>query len=191
MRTYKIGDKIRGREIFDLVHLSNGWIVLKTEDSKSPKDFRVRTIYQRHPRDRSYVPKHAHFAIDFYGKICANKKTAMVVLKAITEIWHGNPVDVVLKKYEGRVEKLPGYKLEYILYALNWILEQEDINFTSRPDKKQLELDEILGQLRIKVPSGRLGSELAISLFCSIALGQHPVNAFIGAGLDVLPRRKI
>jgi len=56
--------------------------------------------------------------------------------------------------------------LEYILCALNWILEQEDVTFKGRPDEKQRELDGMLAKLGINVPSGKLRSELAISLFC-------------------------
>lgn len=65
------------------------------------------------------------------------------VLKAIVEIWHKKQVKDVLGKYQQEVTDLPGYHLEYILYALGWILEQEDINFAGRPDKKQRELDNI------------------------------------------------
>jgi hypothetical protein len=87
---------------------------------------------------------------------------------------------------------LPGYSLEYILYALKWILEQEDINFTGRPQKRQEKLEEILRRQGIITPEGRKGSELAISLFCDIANETHPVEAFIKANLDVIPikRRK-
>jgi len=154
MKTYRIGDKIRGKEIYDLVILSNGWIVLKTEDSISPNDFRVRTIYQHTPRERSYIPKHAHFAVDFYGKVCSNKNLAMTVFQAIIDIWNGKTVKSVLKKYGEKSSKLPGYTLEYILYALRWILEQEDINFWGRTAKKQLELDGMLNQLNVKAPPG-------------------------------------
>jgi hypothetical protein len=35
----------------------------------------------------------------------------------------------------------------------------------------------------------REGSQLAISLFCDIVLGVHPVEAFLSARLDVIPRK--
>jgi hypothetical protein len=124
--------------------------------------------------------------------LCANKEKAMKVFNAIIDVWSGESVEEVLKKYGSEVKDLPGYDLEYILYALKWILEQEDINFTGRPQKRQQQLDEILRKQRIITPEGRKGSELAISLFCDIASGTHPVEAFIKANLDVIPikRRK-
>ena len=185
-----IGEKFRGKKILDKIELSNGWILLKTENRKSSRDFRVRTVYQTSPRIRSYTPKHAHFAIDFYGKLCANKKKAKRVFQAILEIWRGESVKRVLEKHDKEVKDLPGYSLEYILYALRWILEQEDINFRGRPKNRQRELDDILSKLNIKTPKGRYGSQLAISLFCNILLGIHPVDAFIRANLDVLPVRR-
>jgi len=44
----KIGSKIRGKEIKDLIKLRNGWLLLKTENGKSAQDFRVRfsTFYR-------------------------------------------------------------------------------------------------------------------------------------------------
>ena len=187
----EIGKKFRGKEIKDIVKLSNGWYLIKTENSKSVQDFKVKTIFSLKPL-RSLTPKHAHFAIDFYGKLCANKEKAMKVFNAIIDVWSGESVEEVLKKYGSEVKDLPGYDLEYILYALKWILEQEDINFTGRPQKRQQQLDEILKKQGIITPEGRKGSELAISLFCDIASGTHPVEAFIKANLDVIPikRRK-
>jgi len=80
--------------------------------------------------------------------------------------------------------------LEYILYALKWILEQEDVNFTGRPERKQKELDEICKKCQITVPEGREGSQLAISLLCDIISGVHPVEAFLKANLDVRPVKR-
>ncbi len=126
------------------------------------------------------TPKHAHFLIDFYGKLCANKTEGMKVLRAIVRMWHGAEVTALLKEFEPEIRGLPGYSLEYILYALSWILEQEDINFTQRPERKQRELDEICG---------RQGSQLAVSLLCDVANGTHPVEALLRANLDISPRR--
>jgi hypothetical protein len=190
MMQLKVGEKFRGKEIKEIISLSNGWYVIKTENEKSLKDFKVKTIFSLKPL-RSLTPKHAHFAIDFYGKLCANKEKAMKVFNAIIEVWNSKPVEEVIKKYEREVEGLPGYELEYILYALKWILDQEDINFTGRPQKKQQQIDEILKKQGVITPHGRKGSELAISLFCSIASGTHPVEAFIKANLDVLPKKRI
>jgi hypothetical protein len=185
-----VGGKFRGKRILDMVRLSNGWIILKTEDRKSARDFRVRTIYRTQPRIRSYTPKHAHFAIDFFGKLCADRDRAMRVFQAIIDVWSGRSVSETLSRYEDEAEGLPGYSLEYILHALNWILEQEDVNFRGRPPDRQRELDDVLNSLNIATPLGREGSQLALSLFCNIALGQHPVDAFIRANLDVLPVKR-
>jgi len=99
-------------------------------------------------------------------------------------------VEKVLAEYKEKVKNLPGYDLEYILYALNWILEQEDINFKGRPLERQKELDEIFEKLKIKVPQNREGSELAISLLGNIVLDFHPVEALLKANLDVLPVKR-
>ncbi len=133
--------------------------------------------------------KHAHFAIDFYGKICANKKKAKLVFDAIIEIWQGKKVKNVLNKYLPLTKGLPGYPLEYILIALKWILDQEDINFVGRPQEKQEELNNLFRKLRIDIPDKRKGSQLAIAIFCEL-LGTHPVEALLKANIDVAPRRR-
>jgi len=185
----KIGSKIRGKEIKDLIKLRNGWLLLKTENGKSAQDFRVRLVLSIEPQ-RSIVPKHAHFAIDLFGKLCQNSEKARLVLQAIYEVWHKKPVDEVLKKYENETSGLRGYPLEYILYALNWIFDQEDINFSGRPQKKQKELDSVLSKFSFSVPPDRYGSELAMSLLCDIVSGTHPVDALLAANLDVVPRKR-
>ncbi len=190
MQKIQIGEYLRRKKILDIIKLSDGWIIIKTENSKSVNDFRVKTIYQTTPRLRYYTPKHAHFAIDFYGKICADKNKAMKLFDAIIQTWNRRNIKDVIGKYQKDVRNLPGYSLEYILYALNWILDQEDINFTDRPPKRQQEIDDLLNKLNIKSTTDRRGSQLAISLFCSLVLGEHPVNAFIRVNLDVLPVKR-
>jgi hypothetical protein len=114
----------------------------------------------------------------------------MRVFNAIIEVWNNKPVEEIVRKYRNETVGLPGYDIEYILYALKWILDQEDVNFASRPERKQLQLDEICRKQGVSVPLGRKGSQLAISLFCDLASGAHPVEAFHRANLDVLPRMK-
>lgn len=183
MRRVQVGDKIRKMKVLDIATLSNGWQVVKTEGTKSAEDFMVKIISPQHPI--GFTIKHAHFAIDFYGKICRDKEKGLKVLKAIEEIWHGKNINEVMDKYEPKTCDLTGYSLEYILYALNWILEQENINFPGRNASKQKELDEKLEKLGIKTPCGREGGQLAIALFCDIASGVHPVEAFYSAGLSI------
>lgn len=187
----KIGEHLgkgKGRKkILEIVELSNGWELAKTENTKSARDFKVRTVTDPKSK-RFYTPKHAHFAIDFFGKLCQDKEKAENVFKAIIEVWNKKDVRHVIKKYTPRTQGLLGYNIEYILYALSWILDQEDINFVGRPEKLQEKLDEKCKKIGIKVPKGREGSQLAISLFCDIASGVHPVEAFLAANLDVVPR---
>ena len=190
MKNIEVGLYLRKKKILDVVKLSNGWYIVKTENSKSVKDFKVKTIFQVTPRIRSLTPKHAHFVIDFYGKLCANKEKTSKLFEALIEVWNKKSIEEILSKYENVVNELPGYKLEYILHALNWILEQEDVNYTGRPEKRQLEINNILRQCNVISPSNRAGSQLAISLFCNVFLGLHPVEAFIKANLDVLPVKR-
>jgi hypothetical protein len=82
------------KRILDMRHLSNGWILIKTENSKSEKDFKVKVIFSLNPQ-RSLTPKHAHFLIDFYGKMCADRNKACGVLRAIVDMWHGISIDVL------------------------------------------------------------------------------------------------
>jgi hypothetical protein len=189
LRKIEVGEKWRGKKIREVRLLSNDWYIIKTDNTKSARDFKVRTIFSLDPV-RSMTPKHAHFAIDLYGKVCADKEKARIVLDSIIEIWHNKDVNEVLNKYQNKVKELPGYPLEYILFVLGWILEQEDINFTGRPQKKQKELDDICQKLNISVPKNRKGSQLAISVLCDIINEMHPVEALLKANLDVQPRRR-
>jgi len=194
MKDVKIGDywgKGRSRRrILDRHQLSNGWWLIKTKNSKSRRDFKVKVVFSLKP-PRSMTPKHAHFLIDFYGKLCADPCKALSVLQAIVEMWH-HPTNIkaILDRYKACTSELPGYPLEYILYALRWILEQEDINFQTRPPKKQKELDEICSRRNIETPTNRKGSQLAIALLCDVANGTHPVEALLKANLDITPKGK-
>ncbi|MFP3131181.1 MAG: hypothetical protein RXR51_06360 [Nitrososphaeria archaeon] len=190
MREIKVGEYLRKKRILDVIKLSNGWYLVKTENNKSERDFKVKVIFQTTPRIRTLTPKHAHFAIDFFGKLCADKEKAMKVLEAIIEVWRGNSVQEILTKYERFAYQLPGYSLEYILYSLKWIFEQEDVNFAGRPKDKQNQINETFQKCRIESPPNRAGSELVISLFCNIANGMHPVDAFLRANLYVFPVKR-
>jgi hypothetical protein len=174
---------LENREYLQKKELSNGITIFTVRGKKGPNDFRVRAYNSK--TQSGLQPKHAHFAIDFYGKLCANKEKALNVLMAIIEVWHGKSIEETLLKYKEKCEGLPGYDLEYILYAMKWILEQEDINFGGRLPEKQKELDEICRKQNVATPKGREGSQLAIALLCDIANGTHPVEAFRKAGLKI------
>jgi hypothetical protein len=163
--------------------------LLKTQDSKSAGDFRVITVYQTKPL-RYYTPKHAHFAIDLYGKWCKDPQGAGAVFSAIVDLWQGQSVTHLTKCYGQQAQGLPGYELEYILYALEWILEQEDINFRGRPPALQERLNAEFQSARVQVPPGREGSQLAMVLLLQVAKGKHPVEAMLAANLDVLPIKR-
>ena len=173
-----------------MIQLSNGWLLIKTEDGKSPKDFRVKLITQTSPRIRSVTPKHAHFLIDYYGKKCASELKAGRLFNGIIDVWKGKRPSEVLAVLGPELDGLPGYPPEYVLNALGWILEQEDINYNGRPEAKQRELDDTLRRASVEPMDRRQGSELAVSLFCNVALGLHPVEAFLRAQLDVIPVKR-
>ncbi|MBE0433483.1 hypothetical protein IBX73_08465 [candidate division WOR-3 bacterium] len=175
----------RVREVY---RLSNGWYLIKTDNSKSERDFKVKAIFSSEP-SRTMTPKHAHFVIDLYGKLCYDKDKALEVMRAIYDVWRGESISLTLAKYNAGVINLPGYPLEYMLCALAWILEQEDINFTSRPDRRQLELDEICKKQNVALLPTRMGSHLAMSVLCDICNGTHPVEALLKANLDIIPRK--
>jgi hypothetical protein len=183
VKRVKIGDYLRGKKVLDVVDLSNGWQIVKTENTKSPRDFKVKIISPNHPQGLTI--KHAHFAIDFYGKMCQDREKAIKLLEAIGKLWNGECIKSLIAQYGSVVQGLAGYSLEYTLYALNWILEQEDINFRGRPSSKQKELDEKITRQGIRLPVKRKGSQLAIALFCDIVSGIHPVEAFYNAGLRI------
>lgn len=180
----------RGKTIREVRKLSNGWTLIKTDDGKSADDFRVRLVMTLHPRPRSITPKHAHFLIDFYGKKCADDARAEILFRGLIRVWAREDVDNVLDEIQPQVTDLPGYPAEYILRALAWILDQEDVNFNGRPDSKQRELDEFIRQAGVPPTIRRPGSELAISLFCNVRGGMHPVEAFLKAQLDVIPVKR-
>ncbi len=189
----KVGEKWGkgkyAKKIRDVIKLSNGWYLIKTDNSKSKQDFKVKVIFSLDPC-HYMTPKHAHFAIDLYGKVCADKSKATNVLKAIYDMWRGKDINEILSEYVPLTRELPGYPLEYILKALDWILEQEDINFTSRSERKRKELTRICEQQNIQMHPGREGSYLAIALLCDIINGTHPVDALLKANLDIAPRGK-
>ena len=181
--------KVKKRKIREVIPLPGNWYLLKTDNTKSPNDFLVKTVYKLEPL-RYFTPKHAHLAIDFYGKMCANREKAMKVFRAIVDVWQGQDIKQVINLYKVQTHGPPGYNIEYILYALRWILEQEDINFEGRSRSKQQELDKLQSDLGISTPSGREGSQLAVSLLCNIALGTHPVEALREANVDIIPIKR-
>lgn len=183
----EVGDTSNGDEIFEVKELSDNQTLVRTEGTLSDEDFRVKLINEHHPR--GVTVKHAHFAIDFFGKLQYDHEIGGRVLQSLVDIWHGESVENILNEWEAppQQQNLPGYNLDYVFYAMDWILQQEDINYEpgERDDSKQSEIDAILQQQGVSTPDGREGSELAISLFCDIANGTHPVEAFYRVNLRI------
>lgn len=185
----EVGETWYGNEVIEVRDLSlDCWLVYKTPGDKSENDFIVKVINPDHPQGISI--QHAHFAVDLFGKLSRNREDGEKVFRAILEIWHRKPADQVLSRLKRETGDLPGYDLEYFLYTYDWILEQEDINYgDDRPAKKQNQIDGILGEMDVEKADGREGSQLAISLLCDVARGEHPVEALRRANLDIKPQR--
>lgn len=182
-----VGDTSNGDEILEVKELSENQTLIRTEGTLSDEDFRVKLINEHHPR--GVTVKHAHFAIDFYGKLQYDREIGGKVLQSIIDVWHGTDVEEQVSEWNSALDNqdLPGYNLDYVFWGIAWILEQEDINYNpeERDSSKQSEIDEILQKQDVTTPPGRKGSELAISLFCDIANGTHPVEAFYRVNLRI------
>ncbi len=145
--------------------LSDGTVIYTEKGRKSAKDFIVRA---RLPNGKRITPKHAHFAIDLYGKLCANEAKALKVFELITRVYRGENAENVINSLSqeelSRLNELPGYTVEYILYCLQLIFEQEDVNYP----KPRYE-----------------GRDRAYRMLKNIAEGKHPVEALLEAGLRI------
>jgi hypothetical protein len=184
------GEEWFGKEVLEIKSLSEeGWKIYRVDGNKSEADFIVKVINPDHPRGIKI--KHAHFAIDFFGKLRQDQRAALTLFDGLIEIWQGKNAETVLDDISDKTSHLSGYSPEFFLYTMDWILEQEDINYTSgdRGPKKQSEIDQMLSEMEVSAPSGREGSHLAISLFSDIAAGEHPVEAFYRVGIDVVAIR--
>lgn len=177
-------------KILEVKDLENGWHLLRTEGAKRPGDFRVRLVTRTAPTMRSFMPKIGHFAIDLFGKSRSSRTEGTDTFEAIVKIWKGLTVQDVLEDVQPRLGKAWGYPVEYVLLALDWLLMSEDINFSEREEEEQASLDDSLRKAGIEPIQSRRGSELAISLFCDIINGTHPIDALRRTGLDVIPAKR-
>ncbi len=158
-------------KILSAVELSDGRLILKVRNKKGAGDFVVKVFNPLAGRKgRLFTPKHAHFAIDLYGKLCANKELTHELFREMEKVYKKEKSAKELieeLKASGRFQafqELPGYDFEYILYCLELIYEQEDINYP--PPKK--------------------GRALAWQLLEDIVLrGMHPVEAMLKSGLRI------
>lgn len=152
-------------EILEERKLSDGTIIFTIKGTKSAKDFVVKA---RMPSGETITPKHAHFAIDLYGKICQNEELGKIVFEEITGVYQGRPAKEVLKdigeERRRKLEKAKGYSIEYILHCLELIFKQEEINYP-QPKYK--------------------GKKLPYEMLQDIVKGMHPVEAMKKAQLNI------
>lgn len=181
------GENWYGKEVLEVRDLSlEEWIIFKIPGNKSEEDFIVKVTNPEHPQ--GIAVQHAHFAIDYYGKLKHDETDAKRVFEGLIEIWKGKEVESVLERIRQSLGHLPGYDPEYIFYTMDWILDQEDINYNQsdgRSEKKQRQLDTALENVGVEPADGREGSQLAIGLFCDITSEVHPVEALRRAGLRI------
>lgn len=187
----EVGEEWRGNEVLAVRDISlDGWLLYKIPGSISDDDFIVKVINPDHPIGISV--QHAHFAIDLYGKLMRDAIAAVAVFEGILDVWRAEAPDTVIRQIEDMARDLPGYDIEYFLYAYDWILDQEDINYAAgdpRSDEKQELIDETLEKAGVKKAECREGSQLAIFLLSDIVNGEHPVEALRTADLEIKPRR--
>lgn len=167
-----IAPQVGYQTVEEVRKLSGDTYLFKTKGEKGDEDYQVRIRNEKH---RAYSIEYTRFAIDLAMKYHDDREKANEVFDAIVRAWSGENVDDLLDEYDG-VDDLPGYDLEFVLYALDWIMANEDAIFGGRSDDKQAEIDEKLAEHGIEKPSDRDGSQLAIGLFAGIIAGNHPVD---------------
>jgi len=176
-------------KILEQRKLRDGRLVLKVKDKFGAGDFKVVICDPR--TGKKFTPKHAHFAIDLYGKLCRDECLTRQLLEAISKVYNGQPAFAVIADLEKggilrHFDQLPGYKTDYILHCLELIFEQEDVNFERRggqlPRLRRILLRKGLASEE-EVKRGRF---LAWRLFRRIVVeGIHPVEAMLEAGLRI------
>jgi len=162
---------IQASKILSIVELSDGRRILKVRNKKGVGDFVIKIFNPfAGKKGRLFTPKHAHFAIDFYGKLCANRELARELFREVEKVYRkeksAKEVIEELRKSERfqAFQSLPGYDPEYILHCLELIFEQEDVNYP--PPKK--------------------GRTLAWQLLEDIVINEvHPVDAMLRSGLRI------
>ncbi|USH00039.1 hypothetical protein K1720_00680 [Thermococcus argininiproducens] len=145
----------------------NDFKISTKNGKKSPNDFIIQAKFRGNKR--LFTPKHAHFVIDFYGKLCYNKEIAKKLFNAIKKVYSGESPEKVLTDMNPddikQINNAPGYPIEYILYTLWLIFEQEDINYPRS--------------------EGYKGRQQPYQMFQDVLNGIHPVNAMKKTGLRI------
>jgi hypothetical protein len=152
-------------EVLTRKRLSDGTEIFTIKGTKGKEDFIVKATF---PSGRSITPKHAHFVIDLYGKLCQNRELGKMVFELIKRVYEGRAAEEVLQglreEDENRLANSVGYSIEYILYCLELIFKQEEINYP---------------QPRYK------GKRLAFEMLEDVVNGMHPVEAMKKAQLRI------
>lgn len=162
----------RGKEILEERKLPDGTRVFTIRGKKSARNFIVKAevpvVKAEVPIGKIITPKHAHFVIDLYGKLCSSKDVGRITFRAIEKVFEGSPAEEVLNKMdEGEKAKIngsPGYSIEYILNCLELIFVQEDVNYP---------------------PPSYKGRRLAFDMLKDVMEEIHPVEAMLKAGLRI------
>ena len=145
--------------------LSDGTKIFTIRGTKSKADFIVKATL---PSGTTITPKHAHFAIDLYGKICQNAQLGRMAFEEIQGVYEGRSAHKVLQdigeERRKKLQKSVGYSIEYILHCLELIFKQEDINYP---------------------PPKFKGRKLPFEMYQDIVNGMHPVEAMKKAQLRI------
>jgi len=72
--------------------LSDGTEIFTIRGTKSKDDFIVKATL---PSGKTITPKHAHFAIDLYGKMCQNEDLRKMVFQEIIGVYEDRPAEEV------------------------------------------------------------------------------------------------
>jgi hypothetical protein len=189
--------ELRGIPDTEILHkrvLSDGTKIYKVAGRKGKGDFRVIVV---HPKSGRLTPSHAHFAIDLFGKLCADPDKTVELFTAIEAVFRGSSADAVLErlKREGRLNdlsSLPAYSVEHVIYALEAIFEQENVNWdrgmAGRPLPKVR--TQWIRQGFITDEEAKKGSAIAIVLLRRVVKDRiHPASALPEVGLRIVPSR--
>lgn len=175
-----IAPQVGYQTVEEVRELSGETYLFKTKGDKGDEDYQVRIRNEKH---RAYSIEYTRFAIDLAMKYHSDREKANKVFDSIVRAWGREDIDSLLAEYANNVDSLPGYDLEFILHALDWIMENEDAIFGERSDNKQEQINQKLATHDIEKPRDRAGSQLAMGLFAGIVAGNHPVDELYDADL--------
>ena len=138
------------------------------------KDIKVKARLSK--LNKTITPKHAHFAIDLYGKLCFSKDVAQIVFGSIEKVFRDTAASQILQTMSngdiGKVDNSKGYNLEYILNCMELIFKSEEMNYPSTEKNP-------------KTGDYYQGKKFTFDLFQDVMNGTHPVEAMIKKNLRI------